>query len=147
MEKAFLITFLVATSMVYNQALAQEEEISLSPEQYADVPAALAYDHELLHKMTIQRIRFLEDCTNKLSPKCGMEMTEGLVNDKPVSGECCEDILKIGIDCHQGLMTFVFSTYELKDVAYEILPRSKKIWNHCVQTTAARIGAPIAFET
>ncbi|VVB00387.1 unnamed protein product [Arabis nemorensis] len=145
MEKAILIMFLVATSMAY-QTLAQEEEISPSPQQFVDVPAAV-YDHELLSHMTTQRVRFLQDCSDKLSSKCGIEMTEGLVNDKAVSEECCKDILKIGRECHEGLMNLVFSTYELKDIANEILPRSKRIWNQCVQTTAARIGVPFTFET
>ncbi|CAH2036531.1 unnamed protein product [Thlaspi arvense] len=149
MEKAILIAFfLVATSMAYNQALAQEEDIiiSPSPEEFADEPAAF-YDHELLHHMTTERIRFLQECADKMSSKCGTEISEGLVYDKPVSEACCENVLRIGIDCHEGLMSFVFATYELKDVADEIFPRSKKIWNQCVRTTAARIGAPIAYET
>ncbi|KAL1195277.1 Protein DOWN-REGULATED IN DIF1 11 [Cardamine amara subsp. amara] len=147
MEKAILITFLIATSMVY-KTLAQDEDLSpIYLDSYADVPTATAYDHKLLDHMTLQRIKFLQDCDDKLSSKCGIEMTEGLVNNKPVSEECCENILKIGRDCHEGLMDFVFSTYELKDVANEILPRSKRMWNTCVRTTAARIGAPIAFET
>lgn len=149
MEKAILITFLIATSMVY-QTLAQEEEISpiSSPESLAYEPAAAyEYDYELLDHMTTQRIKFLQDCSDRLSSKCGVEMADGLIDEKPVSEECCKNFLKIGRDCHEGLMTFVFATYELKDVAYEILPRSKRMWNKCVLTTAAKIGAPLAFET
>lgn len=147
MEKAILITFLITTSMVY-QTLAQDEDLSpISLDSYADSPTATVYDHELLHHMTLQRIKFLHDCDDKLNSKCGIEMTERLVNNKPLSEECCENILKIGRDCHEGLINFVFATYELKDVAYEILPRSKHMWNTCVRTTAARIGAPLAFET
>ncbi|VVB00385.1 unnamed protein product [Arabis nemorensis] len=107
MNKAILLAFLVATSMTYYQTLAQEEEISPSPQQFAD-PIAAAYDHELVGHMTKQHI---------------------------------------GKDCHEGLMNLAFSTYELKDIANEILPRSKKIWNQCVQTTAAMIGAPMSLET
>ncbi|CAN8288178.1 unnamed protein product [Cochlearia groenlandica] len=146
MEKAMLIAFLVATSMAYNQALAQEEDLSPYPQDSADVPAA-NYDHELLQHMTTQRIRFLQHCSDKLSSKCGMEMTKGLIKNKPVSENCCEEILKLGRDCHEGLMNFVFSTYELKDIRNVILPRSKMIWNQCVVTIGARIGAPLAFET
>ncbi|CAA7013780.1 unnamed protein product [Microthlaspi erraticum] len=149
MKKAILITFLVATSMAYNQALAQEEydEISPSPQEYLDVTAAVNYDHELIQHMTPQHLGFLRACTEKLLSKCGIEIPEGLVKDKPVSVECCENMMNIGIDCHKGLMDFVFTTYELKDVASEFLPKSKRIWNQCVQTTASRIGAPVAFET
>ncbi|CAN8321617.1 unnamed protein product [Cochlearia groenlandica] len=152
MKKAILITFLIATSMVYsNKALAQEveEDISPSPEQYyAGVPAAI-YDYGLLHDhMTTRRVRFLQDCTAKLTSDCGMEITKGLIkDDDTVSEDCCKDILKMGRECHQGLMNFVFSTYELKDLANEILPRSKKIWNQCVVTIGASIGAPIAYES
>ncbi|KAL1191769.1 Protein DOWN-REGULATED IN DIF1 11 [Cardamine amara subsp. amara] len=147
MEKSILITFFIATLMVY-QTLAQDKEISpISLDSYADVPTATAYDHELLRHMTLKRIKFLLDCDDKLSSKCGIEMTKGFYNNKPVSEECCENILKIGRDCHVGLMNLALATYELKDLAYEILPRSKQMWNTCVRTTAARIGAPLAFET
>ncbi|XP_010462150.1 PREDICTED: uncharacterized protein LOC104742797 [Camelina sativa] len=148
MEKTILITFLlVATSMVY-QTLAQEEEEIIPVSSLAYEPtAAYEYDHKLLHHMKTQRINFLKHCSDKMSSKCGVEMTKGLIHDKPVSEECCENILKIGRDCHEGLMNFVSATYELKDVANKILPKSKMMWNKCVQTTAAKIGAPLAFET
>ncbi|XP_010462149.1 PREDICTED: uncharacterized protein LOC104742796 [Camelina sativa] len=149
MEKTILITFLlIATTSMVSQTLAQEEEEIIPMSSLAYEPtAAYEYDHELLHHMTTQRINFLQDCSDKMSSKCGVEMAKGLINDKPVSEECCENFLKIGRDCHEGLMNFVFATYELKDVANEILPRSKKMWNKCVQTTAPKIGAPLAFET
>ncbi|CAA7013782.1 unnamed protein product [Microthlaspi erraticum] len=148
MEKAIFMTFLIATSMAYNQALAQEEDdISPSPQQSLDFAAAVHYDHELLDHMTTQHLRFLEDCSDKLSSKCGIKLTEGLAEDKPMSVECCENVLKIGIDCHKGLMDFVFTTYELKNKANEFRPKSKRIWNQCVQTIGSRIGVPIAFET
>ncbi|EOA37587.1 hypothetical protein CARUB_v10011939mg [Capsella rubella] len=146
MEKTVMIAFLMATSMVY-QTLAQDDEITpTSSFAYGPSPS-YEYDQELLHHMTAKRIKFLQDCSHNMSSKCGVEMTKGLINDKPVSEKCCMEFLKIGRDCHQGLMNFVFSTYELKDDAIEILPRSKKMWNTCVQSTAAKIGAPIAFES
>ncbi|CAA0290605.1 unnamed protein product [Arabidopsis thaliana] len=149
MEKAILITFLIATTSMVYQTIGQEEEISpISPESLAYEPAAAyEYDHELLSHMTTRRIKFLQDCSDKMSSKCNVEMTEGLIDGKPVSEDCCVKFLKIGRECHEGLMTFVFATYELKDVASAILPRSKRMWNKCVETTAAKIGAPLAFET
>lgn len=98
------------------------------------------YDHVLVHHMTTQRIRFLQDCTEKLSFKWGIKMTDGLVNDKTMTEGCCKNILMIWRECHhEWLMNLIFSTYELKNIGYEVISRSKVTWDQCVQTTASRI--------
>ncbi|XP_010534660.1 PREDICTED: uncharacterized protein LOC104810160 [Tarenaya hassleriana] len=127
-----------------------------SPDQYIEVPdisseeiitPAEAYDSELISQYSPERLRFIQDCSKKTRSKCGVEVFKNMVLDRPVSRDCCKDLLNIGQDCHLVLVQFIFSTYEVKHTPSLTVARSKQTWNTCVKMVGDEMGAPVSLET
>jgi len=117
-----------------------------APFEEADSPA-MEYDRELAHHYSDKQLKFLEACSEKPSSKCGNEVFKNMLNETmPITEECCRDILKMGKDCHLGLVKLIFATYEYKNIASKGIPKSKQTWNECVHRVGSKIGAPVSFE-
>ncbi|AEE32170.1 ECA1 gametogenesis family protein (DUF784) [Arabidopsis thaliana] len=117
-----------------------------APFEEADSPA-MEYDRELAHHYSHKQLDFLEACSEKPSSKCGNEVFKNMLDETvPITDECCRDILKIGKDCHLGLVKLIFATYEYKNKASKGIPKSKQTWNECVFRVGSKIGAPVSFE-
>lgn len=113
----------------------------------ADSPA-MAYDMELTHHYSHKRLDFLQNCLQKPSSKCGVDIFKNLldVTTTQLTDECCRDLLKIGKDCHLGLAQIIFSSYEYKNIASKAIPKSKHTWNDCVGRVGSQIGDPVSLE-
>ncbi|XP_010498390.1 PREDICTED: uncharacterized protein LOC104776077 [Camelina sativa] len=173
MAKSFTMIMLVSIVMFYmaNPIFSQEidpyseevpEDVAMSPtdfEFYVETPdeapfeeadsPAMKYDTELIHHYSHKQLDFLRGCAEKPSSKCGDTIFKNLVDETtstPITDECCRDILKIGRDCHLGIVKVLFSTYEYKDIASKAIPRSKQTWNDCVRRVGSNIGAPVSLE-
>ncbi|KAG7543179.1 Prolamin-like domain [Arabidopsis thaliana x Arabidopsis arenosa] len=150
MAKSLLMVMLVSIVMFYmarpifSQEVHEDVVISPTPFEEANSPA-MEYDMNLPH-YSQKEIDFLKACVEKPSSICGGEIFQNVLDEKNlVTDECCRDILKIGKDCHLGLIKIIFSSYEYKNIAS--IPRSKQTWNDCVRRVGSKIGAPVSFET
>ncbi|XP_010520656.1 PREDICTED: uncharacterized protein LOC104799715 [Tarenaya hassleriana] len=160
MAKSFLIALLVsalAAHPIFGKLYEFEDASSPVPShefiiEVPDVepelvnPPAQAYDSELFSHYSPERLKYLHDCSEKSSSKCGDEVLRNAIRDSPVSRDCCVDLLKLGKECHLSLIQLVFSTYEYKDMASKGVPKSKQTWNMCVNMVGSEIGAPVSLE-
>ncbi|CAN8270106.1 unnamed protein product [Cochlearia groenlandica] len=112
---------------------------------YADSPAT-KYDEELMDRYTEKQLIFIEKCIQKTNNKCGDEVFKDMLNDEKVSDECCLYLLKLGKDCHVGMVRVIFSTYEYKHLASKAIPKSKETWNSCVRRVGNKISVPVSLE-
>ncbi|EOA14927.1 hypothetical protein CARUB_v10028270mg [Capsella rubella] len=172
MAKSLLMVMLVSIVMFYmaRPVLSQiidpyseevPEDVAMSPSDFeiyvespeeapfdeADSPAE-EYDRELAHHYSHEQLEFLAACGKKQNTKCGDEVFKNMLVDTPqITDECCRDILKIGKDCHLGLVKIIFTTYEYKSYASKGIPKSKQTWNDCVRRVGSNIGAPVSLES
>ncbi|KAL1199663.1 Protein DOWN-REGULATED IN DIF1 11 [Cardamine amara subsp. amara] len=118
-----------------------------APEPYiADSPEA-KYDVVHAPHYSQKQLKFLEDCAQKSTTKCGVEVFENMVDETThVTNECCRELLKLGKDCHLGLVQIIFATYEYKNIASKAIPESKHTWNTCVRQVGSQIGVPVSLE-
>ncbi|XP_002882760.2 uncharacterized protein LOC9318826 [Arabidopsis lyrata subsp. lyrata] len=169
MAKSVFMVMLVSIVMVcpiFSQEIdpySQEvpEDVAISPTSdfdiYVESPdeapfeeagsPAMEYDMELAHHYSHKQLDFLQACAEKPSVKCGDEVFKNMLDETtPITDECCRDILKMGKDCHLGLVKIIFATYEYKNIASKGIPNSKQTWNDCVRRVGSKIGAPVSLE-
>lgn len=112
----------------------------------ADSPAA-KYDMTLAHRYSHKQLDFLQNCLQKTTTKCGDEVFKNMLDETTqMTNECCRELLKLGKDCHLGLVQIIFATYEYINIASKAIPRSKQTWNTCVRQVGSQIGVPVSLE-
>ncbi|XP_010554936.1 PREDICTED: uncharacterized protein LOC104824530 [Tarenaya hassleriana] len=112
---------------------------------FVDPPQA-EYDEKLLTHFPTGYKEFLENCSSKMSTKCGTQLFKVMFEDTEVTRECCVSLLRMGRTCHVALVDTVFRTYEYKDDADVGFPRSRVAWNVCARDYGEEIGAPVPLE-
>ncbi|CAA0395071.1 unnamed protein product [Arabidopsis thaliana] len=149
MAKSLLMVMFVSIVMFYmacpifSQEIHEDVAISPTPFEEANSPA-MEYDMKLPH-YSQKVFDFLETCAEKPSSICGGEIFQNVLDATTlVTDKCCRDILKIGKDCHLGLIKIFFSSYEYKNIAS--IPRSKQTWNDCFRRVGSKIGVPVSIE-
>ncbi|XP_058744520.1 uncharacterized protein LOC131637064 [Vicia villosa] len=76
--------------------------------------------------------KFLSTCVEKIGSACGEEVINKLVQDKDVSKQCCEKVVKTGPSCHTSLAKALLRTPPMKNVdAIQFLKKNKNIYNDC----------------
>ncbi|CAH8254810.1 unnamed protein product [Arabidopsis lyrata] len=150
MAKSLLMVMIVSVVMFYmNRPIFSHEIDPDSQEVPKDVAIspAIEYDMEISHHYSHKQLDFLEACADKPSTKCGNEVFKNMLDETtPITDACCRDILKMGKDCHLGLVQIIFATYEFKNFSSKGIPKSKQTWNDCVRRVGNKIGAPDSFE-
>uniref|UniRef100_A0A7N2L170 Prolamin-like domain-containing protein n=1 Tax=Quercus lobata TaxID=97700 RepID=A0A7N2L170_QUELO len=109
-----------------------EESIAPAPEydgSYVEERPAFIEDGEY-------EANFLDNCKKKLTDNCGTSIfTTIFLKDEVITPDCCHQLVKIGLACHNGLVKHIISIPEFKANQSITLPRSVKIWNKCKLVT------------
>ncbi len=79
---------------------------------------------------------FLDTCTKQISNECGTAIfTSIFLKNEVITEDCCQQLVKMGLRCHNGLVRNIISIPEFKANQSITLPRSTKIWNKCTLVT------------
>ena len=109
-----------------------EESIAPAPEydgSYVEERPAFIEDGEY-------EANFLDNCKKKLTDHCGTSIfTTIFLKDEVITPDCCHQLVKIGLACHNGLVKHIISIPEFKANQSITLLRSVKIWNKCKLVT------------
>ncbi|KAL6503811.1 hypothetical protein OROGR_025734 [Orobanche gracilis] len=84
----------------------------------------------------------IDECLQKMPEVCGEQMFSGIIGIHDnvmtaVSDSCCEDLVKIGEECHQKILNATLIAPEISDREREdIKKRDGNIWAHCSKFAA-----------
>ncbi|OMP06011.1 hypothetical protein CCACVL1_01754 [Corchorus capsularis] len=127
---------MVAASMLASPAAAAAEA--------ADAKGEIALSPQEIIKVTIPPepqpglYRFLEECTKKLSRKCGEMVVTSILEGSATTAACCREAVGIGKNCHDDMIKFFVSLPELQLKGSDIYPKSDRVWNRCVKAAASK---------
>ncbi|XP_075665886.1 protein DOWN-REGULATED IN DIF1 11-like [Castanea sativa] len=111
-----------------------EESVALPPEydgSYVEERPGFIEDGEY-------EANFLDNCKKKLTYNCGTSIfTTIFLKDEVITQDCCHQLVKIGLACHNGLVKHVISIPEFKANQSITLRRGVKIWNKCKLVTGS----------
>lgn len=84
--------------------------------------------------------KFLEDCSRKITLKCGVEVYTSIVGNEKISSDCCVALIMMGHTCHMGLTKLIMEFPEEKAIKSQILPRAEKAWNDYLRPTRGSLS-------
>ncbi|EOY09207.1 Uncharacterized protein TCM_024608 [Theobroma cacao] len=130
-----LVSSMVAASMLPSPVAA--EVINIAPSPYAD-----GFQLTIPPEPEPGFYQFLEECTKKMSQKCGQNVVGSIFGDTVTSDECCQELVRMGKTCHDDMVKFFVSLPELKLNASDVYAEGEQVWNDCVSRAASPSPSP-----
>ncbi|OMO62134.1 hypothetical protein COLO4_33207 [Corchorus olitorius] len=124
------LPFLQARAAAAAEVTDAKGEVALSPQEILKVTIPPEPQPGLY--------RFLEECTKKLSRKCGEMAVTSILQGSATTAACCREVVGIGKNCHDDMIKFFVSLPELHLKASDIYPKSDRVWNRCVKAAASK---------
>lgn len=97
-------------------------------------PASQEYNMYILESLPPKSSSFIEYCMDKMGPdyvQCNEVVIEEILTNKPISRECCLEVVKAGKECYLEIRKLMFQFYQLKRFASQVSFRTNKVWERC----------------
>ncbi|KAF7153990.1 hypothetical protein RHSIM_Rhsim01G0015900 [Rhododendron simsii] len=145
----FNTILLAAFSLLLTTALAKQpasdddggDNPAPAPSPSYDLSPA-AEDLNYINSIPPAERKLLDDCSNRMTRKCGDNVVSGLLMKSEVSDDCCTQLVRMGKKCHNHLVKLLVRYPDFRQNAATIKESSRKIWSGCRDVAADPPASP-----
>lgn len=81
-----------------------------------------------------------EECLEKFTAKCGIEVERSIHKGSTVSDVCCQDLFSWGKTCHDIIAEKNHDVHHPSDNKAQALARSGQVWNRCAAISLSPVS-------
>ncbi|KAH7860247.1 hypothetical protein Vadar_011154 [Vaccinium darrowii] len=136
------LSLILATALAVHPAFADDDDDDDSkkdapaPSPFGDISPAISADLNYITHIPPAERKILEDCSNRMTRKCGDEAVSGMLLKSNMSDECCTQLVRMGRKCHRHLTRLLIQYPDFRQNSGVIKETSDKVWSGCEDVAA-----------
>ena len=93
---------------------------------------------------SVELRKFVAKCGANLSSNCGKEIRNALLEIENVSGNCCGELVKMGLFCHKAMTRLALEQPPLfnEEQTATVMSNTMSVYNRCAKTVNNIVPSP-----
>lgn len=113
-----------------------------APSPSYDLSPVAAEDLNYISSIPPAERKLLDDCSNRMTRKCGDDLVSGMLTKSEVSDDCCRQLVRMGKKCDKHLVKLLVRFPDFRQDSATIKENSRKIWTGCRDVATNRPASP-----